>query len=640
MEYINNLGTYNSLKEVWAAYPEGGHDGDYVVVNGFRYAWNKYVLQWENITHYEEGTGRDTTVIDGDLVVQNNLTVAGTLRAKHVKQPNCGLFSTEEALKKAYPTPQVGMWATVGSAPPAAIWACAEEGVWYDTGEAGGIDAMDWERIIPIEEGVAHAVETADNASAKIDEVSQRVNNLEEVEGDDFNFISSVSDQVSILTEMFTKPEMVDLGLKESTDELEQTLLSKVQGFAEKGLFESYVFVSDYGYAERYLKMGESYNTIPTGEYPITSASGRAVVNGEVQRVFYFVGYQERNINQGNMIPGQYSGEPVYELYLWRLMDGDLYSGTVQKIDAGVSTIEWTAATKQGELTTALTTMQNILTGMQQSITALENKDGLSDDEKAALADSIRQSVVGGLTDDEATIKRVEELAKQVADNKSAVDAALAALTARVENVEVAQNTLSAETNAKIATVKSDISSVKGEQTKLDGRVTALENKPDYYNKEEIDKKLQDTSDDIETLRGETDALKTDVNAMKNNGAGGGDGKTIDFGIIGGEEPKLFGEALVIHFLLQDEVKYTTFKFAYVDVDNARRFEVLHLVTSYLNVDGYYHMLYRIDHNRAGYVRTPNRGKNKWVPILGPVNIPYDGGIAENVYIYKFTEES
>lgn len=91
---INNLGTFSNIKAVWAKYPEGGKEGDYLMIGNTKYRWNKYDQIWENAATVTQGTERSNEIIDGDLTVQNNLTVAGTLRAKAVKQPNCGLFKT------------------------------------------------------------------------------------------------------------------------------------------------------------------------------------------------------------------------------------------------------------------------------------------------------------------------------------------------------------------------------------------------------------------------------------------------------------------------------------------------------------------------------------------------------------------
>ena len=140
---INNLGTFASVAAVWEKYPEGGKEGDYLTIGSTKYRWNKYDQIWENAATVTQGTARENQIFDGDLTVQNNLTVGGTLRAKGVKQPNCGLFKSLDALKAKYPSPEVGMWAAVGDSTPAAIYRCDTEGVWTATGETGGVDNLD-----------------------------------------------------------------------------------------------------------------------------------------------------------------------------------------------------------------------------------------------------------------------------------------------------------------------------------------------------------------------------------------------------------------------------------------------------------------------------------------------------------------
>ena len=155
MSDINDLGSFSSIDAVWAKYPEGGKEGDYCTVGGNKYRWNKYDCIWENTEVVTQSTARKVETFDGDVHVHNDLVVGGVLRAKNVKQPNCGLFDTVAALKAAYPTPEVGMWATVGNTVPAAVYRCDVAGTWRATGETGGIDSLDWNRIGNIESNVS-----------------------------------------------------------------------------------------------------------------------------------------------------------------------------------------------------------------------------------------------------------------------------------------------------------------------------------------------------------------------------------------------------------------------------------------------------------------------------------------------------
>lgn len=143
MSDINNLGTFTSITAVWKKHPEGGKEGDYLFVNETKYRWNKYDRIWENAATVTESPARETKTFDGDVVVGNDLTVGGTIKAKGFKQPNCGLFASLDALKEAYPTPEVGMWAVVGNTMPGDIYRCNTAGVWTATGEKGGVDKLD-----------------------------------------------------------------------------------------------------------------------------------------------------------------------------------------------------------------------------------------------------------------------------------------------------------------------------------------------------------------------------------------------------------------------------------------------------------------------------------------------------------------
>lgn len=143
MSDINNLGTFTSINAVWKKHPEGGKEGDYLFVNETKCRWNKYDRIWENAATVTESPARETKTFDWDVVVGNDLTVGGTIKAKGFKQPNCGLFASLDALKEAYPTPEVGMWAVVGNTMPGDIYRCNTAGVWTATGEKGGVDKLD-----------------------------------------------------------------------------------------------------------------------------------------------------------------------------------------------------------------------------------------------------------------------------------------------------------------------------------------------------------------------------------------------------------------------------------------------------------------------------------------------------------------
>ena len=80
----NFRGNFDSIEAVWEAIPYGGVEGDYLNIQGVKYRWNKYLAMWENAEVVTETPARETVTFDEDVNMQNNLTVAGVLRAKEI----------------------------------------------------------------------------------------------------------------------------------------------------------------------------------------------------------------------------------------------------------------------------------------------------------------------------------------------------------------------------------------------------------------------------------------------------------------------------------------------------------------------------------------------------------------------------
>lgn len=74
---LHDLGTFNSLAEVWAAYPDGGHEGDYVTIAGEKIYWNKYLRRWGNPSSETE-----QLISSGTIYVGTTLKVALTPMAE------------------------------------------------------------------------------------------------------------------------------------------------------------------------------------------------------------------------------------------------------------------------------------------------------------------------------------------------------------------------------------------------------------------------------------------------------------------------------------------------------------------------------------------------------------------------------
>lgn len=77
MMYLNNLGEFSSLADVWKAYPYGGKEGDYVTINGEKIGWNKYSNRWGD--DEETSLPMEEKVFDGDVTVNGRLRVLGAV---------------------------------------------------------------------------------------------------------------------------------------------------------------------------------------------------------------------------------------------------------------------------------------------------------------------------------------------------------------------------------------------------------------------------------------------------------------------------------------------------------------------------------------------------------------------------------
>lgn len=94
-------------------------------------------------------------IVDGDLNVRRNVTIAGTLRAHGLKSHECGMFATSADLRAAYPKPATGDWAIVGpSNGYYYIYLCEQDGVWTKgpatsvSGGGGGGSSADLSALI------------------------------------------------------------------------------------------------------------------------------------------------------------------------------------------------------------------------------------------------------------------------------------------------------------------------------------------------------------------------------------------------------------------------------------------------------------------------------------------------------------
>lgn len=89
--------------------------------------------------------GGDAKVVGG-MTVGRSLKVDGWLEAKNIKDTNKGLFVDLFSLKKAYPVPQDGWWALVGTTLPANVYV-AKDGDWVYSGGTGGEITVESQQI-------------------------------------------------------------------------------------------------------------------------------------------------------------------------------------------------------------------------------------------------------------------------------------------------------------------------------------------------------------------------------------------------------------------------------------------------------------------------------------------------------------
>lgn len=141
MNYINNLGEFDSLADVWKEYPHGGKEGDYVVINGVNVEWNKYTTNWGADTEMPDVNNE----VNGDFLVKRDLRVGGEIINKDLKWIkeatvlNKGYFKTVDDLKRSYPAATAGSKAYVGSDYPYAIYLWdGKNAAWVDSGVTGG----------------------------------------------------------------------------------------------------------------------------------------------------------------------------------------------------------------------------------------------------------------------------------------------------------------------------------------------------------------------------------------------------------------------------------------------------------------------------------------------------------------------
>lgn len=81
-DYINYLGNFESIEQVWNTFPNGGKEGDYILVAGERYRWNKYTSNWGEVDSSDITPARPIVTLYGDLHVFNDAVIGEDLYAR------------------------------------------------------------------------------------------------------------------------------------------------------------------------------------------------------------------------------------------------------------------------------------------------------------------------------------------------------------------------------------------------------------------------------------------------------------------------------------------------------------------------------------------------------------------------------
>lgn len=128
--------------------------------------------------------GHDATIgrqldVKGSVSVGHSVKIDGWLDAPNIIGTDKGLFETEDALISAYPSPQEGWTAYVGTSFPAKLY-IVKDGVWTDTDSTGGEPSVKSEYLEEAVEQMQKDITTYnDNEEARVTAEADRVANEE-----------------------------------------------------------------------------------------------------------------------------------------------------------------------------------------------------------------------------------------------------------------------------------------------------------------------------------------------------------------------------------------------------------------------------------------------------------------------------
>ena len=141
------------------------------------------------IKNMEKLNKTPTTGKFGDVakVLDTNfgLIVTKLMELSEAKKMNCGFYSSEAKLKTAYPNPDKGMMAYVGSGTDYTVYRCKTDGTWTATSETFKVDtSADFNDINDQLSGLANKSKELENKKADAEQVNNSLYDLEKKIGD------------------------------------------------------------------------------------------------------------------------------------------------------------------------------------------------------------------------------------------------------------------------------------------------------------------------------------------------------------------------------------------------------------------------------------------------------------------------
>lgn len=113
------------------------------------------------------------------------LIVTKLMELSEAKKMNCGFYSSEAKLKTAYPNPDKGMMAYVGSGTDYTVYRCKTDGTWTATSETFKVDtSADFNDINDQLSGLANKSKELENKKADAEQVNNSLYDLEKKIGD------------------------------------------------------------------------------------------------------------------------------------------------------------------------------------------------------------------------------------------------------------------------------------------------------------------------------------------------------------------------------------------------------------------------------------------------------------------------